>query len=187
MCWFCYHNGVQALDRMEWEFNQEGVAEHAAYPIRIGSVMGRGDLAGMLMGQCKRLGIPITWGVSIDDFEDNGDHGVAIASDGTQYKADLILAADGIGSKSQKLILGAPVRAVSTGCTTFRAAILTKDLEDAPLIKEALHQNKRAQFRYYCGGGGHMVLVISERLISMAITLPEVGSQLGRAYCAADH
>ncbi|KAI1460427.1 hypothetical protein F4805DRAFT_465624 [Annulohypoxylon moriforme] len=169
----CHLDGQYALDKFEFEFNREGVAPHAAYPIRAVGINGRADLAKILLNQCKRLGISVTYGVSIVDYADENGCGVAIAGDGKRYQADLIVAADGIGSKSCKLILGEPVRPVSTGFTVYRAAMTSADLQDSPLIRENLAKNERPEGRLYLGKNRHLVVILAHRLLSFAITLPD--------------
>ncbi|KAI1442024.1 hypothetical protein F5Y02DRAFT_410424 [Annulohypoxylon stygium] len=170
----CHLDGQPALEPFEMEFNRPGAAEHAAYPVRAVGVSGRADLARMFLNQCKRLGIPVTYGVSIVDYEDGNGTGVAISEDGKRYEADVIVAADGIGSKSYKLILGEPVRPVGTGYTVYRAAMTCDELpEDCPLIKQNLEKSgARPEGRLYMGQNRHIVLVIAKRLVSFAITLP---------------
>lgn len=172
----CHMDGTQAIDPLEFEFNREGVAQHAAYPVRVSCIMGRADLAHLFYQQCRRLGIPITWNTSIVDYDENaeGGYGVAVSENGMRYTADIVVAADGIGSKSHKLTLGKPVRAVSTGYTIYRAAMPTSKLRDAVLLRQLLQENGRPQTRIYMGHNQHIIFVVSPRLISLAITLPGV-------------
>ncbi|KAF7524936.1 hypothetical protein G7054_g11258 [Neopestalotiopsis clavispora] len=167
-------DGNIAVPAMEFEYNRPDVAPHAAFPIRSKTIIGRYDLTNILYKQCVRLDIPIRWNVPIASYEEDGvsKKGRAIATDGTVYEADLVLAADGLGSRSHALTLGKPVRAVSTGYSVYRAAMWTRDLANAPLIEQYLKEQTRPQCRIYAGHNQHIVLVVSERLISIAITLP---------------
>lgn len=179
----CQADGTETNARMDFEFNQEGAAQHAAYPIRIGAVMGRADVAAILINQCERLGIPISWNIPIVDYEEaaDGSYGIAIAADGRQFKADVVVAADGIGSKSHRLTLGQTVRAESTGYVAYRSAVSTAGLHDAPLLRKVLRENERPQCRIYAGEKTHTIFVVSKRLISCATTLPEVCSPSNQA------
>lgn len=100
---FASKDGTPTMPSVEWEWNREGASQHGAYPLRINSMLGRNALADMLSDQCKRLGIPITFGVTIDKYEEDITKGVAtaISLDGRCFDADVIIAADGIGTKSQ--------------------------------------------------------------------------------------
>lgn len=169
-------DGNIAVPAMEFEYNRPDVAPHAAFPIRSKTIIGRYDLTNILYKQCVRLDIPIRWNVPIASYEEDdvSKKGRAIATDGTVYEADLVLAADGLGSRSHALTLGKPVRAVSTGYSIYRAAMWTRDLANAPLIEQYLKEQTRPQCRVYAGHNQHIVLVVSKRLISIAITLPNV-------------
>ncbi|ETS77146.1 hypothetical protein PFICI_11020 [Pestalotiopsis fici W106-1] len=167
-------DGKVAVPPMEFEPNRPGVAPHAAFPIRSNTIIGRYDMTNILYKQCVRLDIPIRWNVQIASYEEDAvsKKGRAIATDGTVFEADLVLAADGLGSRSHALTLGKPVRAVSTGYSIYRAAIWTEDLTDTPLIDQYLKEQTRPQARIYAGHNQHIVLVVSKRLVSIAITLP---------------
>ncbi|KAI1856413.1 hypothetical protein JX265_011660 [Neoarthrinium moseri] len=91
-------------------------------------------------------------------------------------KQTFVVPADGVGSKPHELILGAPVRAVSTGYTVYRAAMSPKQFKNAPWLKETLLEAaRRPQGRFYAAENRHIVLVVSPRLISFALTLPDEG------------
>ena len=55
--------------------------------------------------------------------------------DGTRVEADLVIAADGIGSKSQKLV-GGQVRARSSGRAMWRAVFPVEEMEQNPKVME---------------------------------------------------
>lgn len=172
-------DGKAAAPPTEFEANRPDVAPHAAFPIRNPVIIGRYDITNILYKQCVRLDIPIRWGVQVASYEEDevSKKGRAVASDGMQYAADFVLAADGLGSRSHSLTLGKPVRAVGTGYSIYRAAIWTRDLANAPLIEQHLKEHARPHCRVYAGHNQHIVLVLSKRLISIAITLPNVSSR----------
>ncbi|KAK6218796.1 hypothetical protein LQW54_002722 [Pestalotiopsis sp. IQ-011] len=114
-------DGTAAAPPTEFEANRPDVAPHAAFPIRNSVIISRCDITKILYKQCVRLDIPIRWGVYEEDEVLN--KGRAVASDGTQYEADFVVAADGLGSRSHSFTLGKPVRAVGTGYSIYRAAI----------------------------------------------------------------
>lgn len=170
-----HKDGRPVCPPVELEWNREGVANHAAYPIRVNTLIGRMSAANLYLNQCRRLGIPITWNTAIVDYEENtaAGYGVAVASDGTRYQADIIVAADGLASKSHRLVLGKHVRAVGTGYTIFRAGIPAADCPNAPLIKEVIRKSDRPIGRAYAGHNHHAVLVLCDRLVCINITLPD--------------
>lgn len=91
----------------------------------------------MFVRQVERLGVNVEFSCRVVDYfedEESGKGGV-ITDDGTRYKADIVIAADGVGSKSQKLV-GGQVRAQKSGRAMWRAAFPRKHLDQNPEVKE---------------------------------------------------
>ncbi|KAI1504704.1 monooxygenase [Biscogniauxia marginata] len=168
-------NGHQTTGKIEFEWNKPGVAQHAAYPLRIKGAWARNDLAKLLFGQVQRLGIPITWKVNIVKYEDDpaAESPRVIAADGKTYSGDVILAADGIGTKSHQLTLGHPVEVEDTGYTCYRVMFPAANLSAAPHLLEALNSIKRPELRVYSGPDCHCISILSKKIISLAVTVPE--------------
>lgn len=91
----------------------------------------------MLLEQVKRLGITIEFGKKVVDyFEDSaGQKGGVKLQDGTELTADVVIAADGVGSKSQQIV-GGQVRARSSGRAMWRAVFPREELEKYEDTKE---------------------------------------------------
>ncbi|KAI1841050.1 hypothetical protein JX266_012769 [Neoarthrinium moseri] len=143
--------------------------------VRIGALMSRAEMADLLLNQCARLGIRISWNTHIVDFDEDvsAGKGVAVGADGRRYEADVVVAADGLGSRSLRLTIGENVRAVSTGYVIYRGSVSTKDLENATVLKEYLQQNPRPEIRLSTGHNIHIVLTMYQRGVAFAITLPD--------------
>jgi 2-polyprenyl-6-methoxyphenol hydroxylase-like FAD-dependent oxidoreductase len=91
----------------------------------------------MLLDQVEKLGVEIEYGCRVVNyFEREGDKGGVELDDGTKIEGDLVVAADGIGSKANKLV-GAEVRARSSGRAMWRAVMPVSCLESDPEVKEA--------------------------------------------------
>jgi len=91
----------------------------------------------MFVHQVERLGIDIEYNRRVVDYfedEKTGKGGVS-TDDGKRYEADIVIAADGVGSKSQSLV-GGQVRAVSSGRAMWRAAFPIENLDKDPEVKE---------------------------------------------------
>ncbi|KAI1493910.1 monooxygenase [Biscogniauxia mediterranea] len=173
-CFYLF-DGTKIAGPIEIEYARPHVAPHAAYPLRTQPVFGRNELCAMLLRQCERLNIPITWGVDVVDYEDDpaAEYPKAIAADGKTYHGDVIIAADGIGTKSHKLTLGRPVVAKDTGYTCYRVMFPVSQLKTAPILSEVLKQNRRPEMRAYTGDNIHCILAITERNITLAVTVLE--------------
>jgi 2-polyprenyl-6-methoxyphenol hydroxylase-like FAD-dependent oxidoreductase len=91
----------------------------------------------MFVRQLEKLGIEVEYQRRVVDYQEDKKTGkaVAITDDGQRYEADVIIAADGVGSKSQKLV-GNQVRARSSGRAMWRAAFSKQHLDQNPKVKE---------------------------------------------------
>ncbi|KAK3361469.1 hypothetical protein B0T24DRAFT_585124 [Lasiosphaeria ovina] len=91
----------------------------------------------MYVHQVERLGVEIQFGKRVVDyFEDkqSGKGGV-VTDRGERFEADVVIAADGVGSKSQKLV-GGQVRAMKSGRAMWRAAFPRHHVDKNPEVKE---------------------------------------------------
>lgn len=91
----------------------------------------------MFVDQVDRLGVKVEFNQRVVDYYEDiktGKGGV-ITADGTKYEADIVVAADGVGSKSQKLV-GGQVRAISSGRAMWRAAFPIENLDKDPKVRE---------------------------------------------------
>ncbi|KAI1209088.1 FAD/NAD(P)-binding domain-containing protein [Annulohypoxylon truncatum] len=168
---FHVRDGTETF-QAEFEYNQQGVAEHGAYPLRIKTLLGRHYCAQMLHNQCKRLGIPVTFGVAIEKYEEDVNKGNAtvVSHDGRQFTADVVIAADGIGTKSHGVTLGYPVRAIKTGYEVYRTMYSTQHLKDAPFIENALQDLERPHTMILLAHKLHVFLTMSKFHVSVGIT-----------------
>ncbi|KAK3380972.1 hypothetical protein B0H63DRAFT_545233 [Podospora didyma] len=97
----------------------------------------------MYVRQVERLGVQIQFGKRVVDyFEDkmSGKAGV-VTDQGERFEADVVIAADGVGSKSQKLV-GGQVRAMKSGRAMWRAAFPIHHLDKNPEVKEFFKMQK---------------------------------------------
>ena len=92
----------------------------------------------MFVRQVERLGINVEFSKRVVDYFEDADgeaaKGGVITDDGKRYEADIVIAADGVGSKSQKLV-GGQVRAQKSGRAMWRAAFPRKELDKNPEVK----------------------------------------------------
>ncbi|KAF2084313.1 monooxygenase [Saccharata proteae CBS 121410] len=91
----------------------------------------------MFVRQVERLGIQVEFSKRVVDYfedEEKGKAGV-VTDAGDRYEADVVIAADGVGSKSQKIV-GGQVKAKSSGRAMWRAAFPRHHLDQKPEVKE---------------------------------------------------
>ncbi|GAB1726416.1 monooxygenase [Hortaea werneckii] len=91
----------------------------------------------MFVKQVERLGVKIEFNARVVDYFDDDETGKGgcVTQDGRKYEADVVIAADGVGSKSQRLV-GGQVRAISSGRAMWRAAFPIENLDKDPEVKE---------------------------------------------------
>lgn len=142
----------------------------------------------MFVKQVERLGVKIEFNSRVVDYFENEEKkkGGCVTQDGKRYEADIVIAADGVGSKSQKLV-GGQVRARSSGRAMWRAAFPIEHLDKDPEVKEHYKMvgpdDNEPIVRTYLGPGTYgmtltrpetMIWIINHNVISpfAAIILP---------------
>ena len=92
----------------------------------------------MLCDQAERHGIKIEYNQRAMQFYEDATSAKAgvLLESGEKIEADVVIAADGIGSKSSGLTLGQTVRASPTGNAVYRAAFPVELALSDPLTRE---------------------------------------------------
>lgn len=89
-----------------------------------------------LLEQALALGIDVMYGQrAVDYFEDETRAGV-ILEDGSKIEGDVVVAADGLGTKSHKLVNGHDIRAISSKHSIFRTAYSVDRVTSDPELDE---------------------------------------------------
>lgn len=90
----------------------------------------------MFVDQIQKLGIEIQFGKRVVEYwEDNERQKAGVVTEhGERVEGDVVIAADGVGSKSQKLV-GGQVRAMKSGRAMWRAAFPVHHLDQNPEVK----------------------------------------------------
>ncbi|EME88646.1 uncharacterized protein MYCFIDRAFT_80018 [Pseudocercospora fijiensis CIRAD86] len=88
----------------------------------------------MLCHQLERFGIKVQYGMNVRDFYEDAERGVGgvVTEDGSKFEADIVVAADGLHSKSRDLIPTVVEDAQPTGRTVFRGTIPLDIIEADP-------------------------------------------------------
>lgn len=96
----------------------------------------RPKLNAALLGQVLALGIDVKYDQrAVDYYEDETKAGVVL-EDGSKFEADVVIAADGLGTKSHKLISGHDIRAMSSKHSIFRTAYHVDHVSSDPELNE---------------------------------------------------
>ncbi|EPE37104.1 FAD/NAD(P)-binding protein [Glarea lozoyensis ATCC 20868] len=91
----------------------------------------------MFVKQVERIGIKVQFGKNVVDYyedEETGKAGIT-TKDGEKFEADIVIAADGVGSKSQRVV-GGQVRAIQSGRAMWRAAFPIENLDQDEEVKK---------------------------------------------------
>lgn len=135
--WISFHKvtGEKVAGPQPFSFKKDGVIavneDGEPGPDRIYRVS-RPKFNAALLGQVLALGIDVTYGQkAVEYFEDETKAGV-ILEDGSKVDADVVVAADGLGTKSHKLINGHDIRAMSSKHSIFRTAYHVDHISSDP-------------------------------------------------------
>jgi 2-polyprenyl-6-methoxyphenol hydroxylase-like FAD-dependent oxidoreductase len=91
----------------------------------------------MFVNHIQKLGVKVEFNRRVVDYSEDAEKGKASCTtdDGQVYTGDVLIAADGVGSKSQRIV-GGQVRARSSGRAMWRAAYPIENLDKDPEVKE---------------------------------------------------
>jgi len=91
----------------------------------------------MFVNHIQKLGVNVEFNRRVLEYTEDAENGKATCKtdDGKEYTADVIIAADGVGSKSQAIV-GGQVRARTSGRAMWRAAYPISALDKDPEVKE---------------------------------------------------
>lgn len=92
----------------------------------------------MLWRQVERFGIEVSFNKRVVKYEEHADRGVASVVDdrGERAEADVILAADGLNSSSQDIVMPGANKGMPSGRSAFRSAYPLEVAMADPLVKE---------------------------------------------------
>ncbi|KAJ5659885.1 hypothetical protein N7507_006336 [Penicillium longicatenatum] len=130
----------------------------------------------MLSDQLERIEIAVEYGKQVVDYyEDKGSStaGVILTS-GERLEADVVIAADGIGSTSSRITLGHEVRARPTGFSIYRASCPIDSAHMDRIFEEKfpILENDRPSAQIWMGDNVHAIFGRSHDEISWYLTYP---------------
>ena len=104
-----------------------------------------------MLAQLRRAGVLIEHGREVASYFDDKDGAGVVLDDGTRLTADLIVAADGLQSRSGKLVYGRDVPLEPIGTAAFRASYPPELAADNALIQQTYPADKGAMMCIYLG------------------------------------
>ncbi len=146
---------------------KEGV-DHLPTPVS------RPKLIGALYDYVISLGISVTFGKAVVDYYEDleTNRAGAITAEGEHFEADLVIAADGVGSKSWKAVTGEHSVPKSSGFSVYRVAYPTKLAFENPFVAEqfALTEGGDDICRVFLGKNTHGIVLVSPETTTWFLT-----------------
>lgn len=132
----------------------------------------RPHFANMLLRQVRRCGIPIIFGkraVEYYDYKSIPKAGV-VTQDGERFEAEIVIAADGIGSKSQELLFDPDERSRSIGKALYRAGYDTERGLADPVVRKyfAPPNDTDSTVAFMVGPDAHAVVHVDQKMMAWA-------------------
>ncbi|CAG9956894.1 unnamed protein product [Clonostachys rosea f. rosea IK726] len=138
-------------------------------------VFNRFEFHNILEGYARSLNIPIEFSLNAVAYFESDEKGGVELSDGSKLEADIVVAADGVGSKSWKLILGEKNEPVSSGYALYRVSFpLGPEMENPIIAKEFEGYEDRVSV--HVGPDEHVVIGKSKKEICWVLTHKDDGS-----------
>jgi len=120
------------------------------------------------------LGIPIIFGKYVVEYEESDEKNRAYATTdkGERFEADVVVAADGIGSKVFKITGGKEVKAISSGWSVYRVTYPTRLLQKDPFLaaQYPLRSGDLDHCQVYIGPQGQMIILVAPELTTWLLT-----------------
>lgn len=140
--WMSFHKvtGEKVAGPQPFSFNKDGVVlfneDGEPAPDRVFRVS-RPKFTAALLGQALALGVDVSFGQRVIDYFEDENKGGVILEDGSKMDADVVVAADGLGTKSHKLINGHEIRAMSSNHSILRTAYHVDNFITHPELDKA--------------------------------------------------
>lgn len=136
--------------------------------------VGRPKLIRALYDYSTSLGIPVTFGRRVVDYGESSEtnRAYAITDRGERFEGDVVIAADGIGSKVGKVMIGKQVKAISSGFSAYRVTYPTTLLHADPFLAKQypLRDGDPDYCEVYMSPQGQMITLISPELTTWLFT-----------------
>ena len=120
------------------------------------------------------LGISITYEQRVVRYYEDVDsrQGGVVTESGKHFMADLVVAADGVGSKSGAIITGAQLIPKSSGFAVYRVAFPTAMAYENPKVAEefALVSGQDDYLRMYLGKEAHAIVLVAKDITTWLLT-----------------
>lgn len=132
--------------------------------------LNRQELHSVLYEYAKALGISVELSTTVVDYLETEESGGVRLADGSKIMSDIVVAADGIGSKSRFLITGSQDRLISTGFAIYRASFPIKAVIDSNRVIAAEFEGFDRRVSLHVGPDSHIVIGKTEDEVCWMLT-----------------
>ena len=134
----------------------------------------RPKLIGALYDYAIALGIPIVFGKRVVEYGESYETNRAYCTTdkGERFEADVVVAADGVGTKVGKFMIGKEVKAISSGYSVYRVTYPTKLLQEDPFLAEqfSFRNGDPDYCEVFIGPNGNMIILVSPEITTWLFT-----------------
>ena len=128
----------------------------------------RARLHSLLHQYVQHLGIPIQYSTRATDYFEDDDHAGVVLEDGEKLTADIVVAADGIGTRSWNLIQGFKENPISSGFAVLRATYPIERALASPIFAKDFKEVNDGRMVF--GPGAHLVAARTAKHMIFLIT-----------------
>ncbi|KAL1632475.1 hypothetical protein SLS56_003553 [Neofusicoccum ribis] len=169
---------AQSYTPMNWMFKYDNTLlckVPTGQPDYPSLLISRADLHRQLYAYATELQIPIEFGKFVEEYHESDEKAFATTSDGETLEADVIIAADGVGSRSWKLVMGKKDQPISSGFAVYRV-----DFPIGPALKNPLIAAEFAdvddRVSVHIGPDAHVVIGKKKDHINWMMTYKDDGN-----------
>jgi 2-polyprenyl-6-methoxyphenol hydroxylase-like FAD-dependent oxidoreductase len=134
----------------------------------------RPKLIAALYGYVKLLGIPVTFGKKVVDYWESLENSRAgvVTEQGEKFEADLVIAADGVGSISWKQTASNVEEPQSSGFSVYRVAYPTSLTYENPMLAEKyqLTEDDDDICNLFLGKNTHGIILVARDTTTWMLT-----------------
>ncbi|KAH6962316.1 hypothetical protein BKA56DRAFT_679136 [Ilyonectria sp. MPI-CAGE-AT-0026] len=142
------------------------------FPDATGKLFLRPEIHKMMIAEVERLGIKILFNARVVDyFEDQSKAGVKLA-DGQTMTADVVVAADGVHSKSWKVVVGDKPQQTSSGYSAYRTCYPAEIALRDPLVKAwwgPYLESGKEVFQFFLGPDTHANILFGKDTVCWSL------------------
>ncbi|KAH8702675.1 hypothetical protein GQ44DRAFT_831827 [Phaeosphaeriaceae sp. PMI808] len=135
----------------------------------------RSEFHAVLFNYTIDIGISVEFDATVQEYHESSTTGGVKLSDGRMLEADLVIAADGVGTTSWKLVTGSKEGAISSGFALYRVSFPVGPALENPIIAKEFSGHKTYMGVYF-GPDVHGVFGKTEKTVFWTLTHKDNGS-----------